>query len=203
MMYRKSFLYLIPATALALAGTGPALGAADGPQIDPFTDNLLVDGRLQLEQPGSPGKSPKVHLVTPRYWTLTSGDKKWEGQDLPFDRKVKCTGDCSIRMDGTGGKMVFSRSGWGDTSPTMRHGWGYTASVRLKLKDVRGKVWVEVSYSWNRVRSKDLSGTMDWTELPLEFVLDRGTNLLQNLAVHFEGQGTVWVGDLQLRMKNP
>jgi hypothetical protein len=189
---------------ILLLTTGAAAFAAETPAkpLDPLADNLLLDGDLRFEQPAEKGKPPKVILPTPRYWQLRAGEKKLEGQELPFDAAVKDAGDCSIRLDGAGGKLVFLRSGWADTNPHMRHGWAYTAAVRLKLENVKGKVWVEVGYSWGKVKSKELSGTLDWTSVPLDFILDRNTNLLQEITVHFEGTGKVWIGGLALRMKD-
>jgi len=198
-----SVLVLVLVMLCLFSPGGLALGAMRDKAFDPFTDNLLVDGELRFAPPINKDEPRKVHLRTPRYWQLNTGTKTLKGHDLPFDKDVKCVGDCSIRMDGTGGKLVFFRFGWGDTRSTMRHSWSYVASVRLKLQDVKGKVWVQVSYSWGRVKSKVLSGTTGWTEVPLEFLLDRGTNLLQDITVRFEGTGTVWVDDLRLRMKNP
>ena len=85
---------------------GPAVGAAKGKEIDPFTDNLLVDGELRFATPSNKDQPRKMHLRTPRYWQLNTGTKTLKGHDLPFDKDVKCVGDCSIRMDGKGGKLA-------------------------------------------------------------------------------------------------
>jgi len=189
--------------SLFILAFGAAVAAGKEQPMDPYTDNLLVDGQMRFAEPSEKDATRKVYIKTPRYWRLRIDKKELQGYDLPFDKDVKFVGDCSVRMDGTGGRMVFSRYGWGNTSSTMRHGWAYRAGVRIKLKDVKGKVWVQASYSWDKVKSKEFSGTADWTEVPVEFVLARGTNLLKEISVCFEGTGTVWVDDLQLRMKNP
>ncbi len=153
--------------------------------IDPYKDNLLVDGDMRFAPVAGKDKDQprKVFIRTPRYWTLTVDGQKLEGERLPFDTQVKFAGDASVRIKGTGGKAVFSRLGWGDTRDTMRHSWAYTAGVHLKLKDVVGRVYVTVSYSWGKVQSKELTGTTGWTPVSLDFQCDRGTNLLQGIDV--------------------
>jgi hypothetical protein len=117
--------------------------------IDPCKDNLLTDGDMHFAPvaSGDNDKPRTVFLHTPRYWTLVTDRRKLEGEQLPFDATVKYAGDASVRMEGKGGKAVFSKAGWGDTRDTMRHGWAYTARVYLKLKNVVGKVYVKAGYS--------------------------------------------------------
>jgi len=202
-MQRTRFLALAAYGCLGLW----AFAEADEKQlpIDPYKDNLLTDGDMHFAPAADPDKSkpPKVFLRTPRYWTLVAGGQKLEGEQLPFDTQVKFAGDASVRIEGRGGKTVFSKVGWADTRHTMRHSWAYTAGVHLKLKDVAGKVYVKVGYSWGSVQCKELAGTMDWTPVTLDFQCDRGTNLLQGIDVVLEGTGTVWVSNLQLHMKEP
>jgi hypothetical protein len=180
------------------AGAGQAEKA-----VNPYTGNLFVDGDIRFTPAAEAGKPPQVYLHTPRYWKVAGGGKEVQGNEIPFDTQVKLKGDASIRLDGAGGKVAFSRSGWADTRDAMRHGWAYRAGVWLKLKDVKGKAYVRVMYSWGEVRSKDLAGTLDWTEVPVEFTCDRNNNLLNALEVALEGSGTVWIGGLDLRMKDP
>jgi RHS repeat-associated protein len=171
--------------------------------VNPYTGNLFVDGDIRFAPAAEAGKPPQVYLRTPRYWKVAGGGKEVQGNEIPFDTQVKLKGDASIRLDGAGGKVAFSRSGWADTRDTMRHGWAYRAGVWLKLKDVKGKAYVRAMYSWGEGRSKDLAGTLDWTEVPVEFTCDRNNNLLSALEVALEGSGTVWIGGLDLRMKDP
>ncbi len=199
------------AALLVLAAVAAPLHAAEKQvKIDPFKDNILIDGDMHFAPVTEKDndKPRKVFMQTDRYWVLTRGTdpktrQEIKGENLPFDTDVKFVGDASVRMDGDGGRVVFSKVGWADTSEYMRHGWAYTASVRLKLKDVKGKVYVKVGYSWGNVQSKDFTGTMDWTPVTLDFQCDPGTNLFQGIDVVLEGSGAVWVNDLQLHMKNP
>lgn len=173
-----------------------------GNEIDALRGNILPDGELRYGAPEKDG-AKKIFLKTPRYWKVTQGGKTFAGHDIPFDTETKYTGDCSIRIEGTGGKNSFTRTGYGDTSRHLRHGWAYAAKVHLKSKDVKGDVWVEIKHSWDTKKSTKFSGTKDWFEVPVDFTLSKGTNLLQFITVYFQGKGTVWIDNIQLVMKNP
>ena len=107
--------------------------------------------------------------------------------------KITATGDRSVRLF--------------EVAPPPLGNGPFFYRAKLRTQDVKGKAWLEM---WVRIPGlgeffskgldKTVSGTNGWAEYEIPFYLKDGQQPdLVKLNVTIEGQGTIWVKDVQLR----
>lgn len=128
------------------------------------------------------------------------------GEIQPLDDTViPQTGQWQVPIDGTRSIPLFEYAVPQGTESCRLH---YRMQIRSELED--GFVYLEMWCNLPRVGkffSKGIqdriSGTTDWTEHEVPFLLRRGQRPdMLDLNLHAEGQGTVWIREVSI-LKTP
>ncbi|MBN1461243.1 MAG: hypothetical protein JXA57_17075 [Armatimonadetes bacterium] len=133
---------------------------------------------------------------------IESAEGVLAGDLVVFDEEVSADGNGSFRIEAADTVTVaLYEAGDVDAESTC-----LSYSARLRTEELDGSAYLEMwcvfageGEYFSRGVDSALSGTNDWTEVSIPFMLKAGenpTNVKLNVVV--EGTGTVWIDDLRL-----
>lgn len=133
-----------------------------------------------------------------------------EGRGMA-DRTVKDPADETVlvyRLEGGGSATTVTDNRtvfWLNRPEQLKADMEYVLKARLKTENVAGRVGLVAAVragGLRDVRSENLSGTRDWTEISLHFKVTENCRP-RFFMIDLWGLGSVWVGKIQLLEKEP